>query len=238
MNIEGAVAVVTGANRGIGRRLVEELLARGAHRVYAVTRRPEALPHDDRVVPVHADITSEPDVATAAAAIDRVDLVINNAGVATFGDVVGAPVDALRRDMETNYFGTLNVVRAFLPKLDRERPGAVVNVLTIAALAGMSGLAGYSASKAAAHSATQALRAQLRDTPITVHGVFPGPVDTDMARDLPMDKAPAVDVARAILRGIEEGVEDIYPDAVAREVGQVWARDPKGLERRFAGGIA
>lgn len=234
MRIEGSVAVVTGANRGIGRALVEGLVARGARTVYAVSRRP--LEPKGPVVPLRADITRPEEVAAVADAVKGVTLLINNAGVAAFGGLLDSPLEAIRRDMETNYFGTLNVVRAILPKMEREGPAAIVNVLTIASLAGMAALAGYSASKAASHSATQALRAELRESNLRVHGVYPGPVDTEMARELPMAKTSPSDVARAILLGIEGDVEDIFPDVVASDVERQWLRDPKGVERRFAEG--
>lgn len=234
MRIEGSVAVVTGANRGIGRALVDALVERGARKVYAVSRRP--LEPKGVVVPLRADITRPEEVAAVADAVKGVTLLINNAGVAAFGGLLDSPLEVIRRDMETNYFGTLNVVRAILPKMEKEEPAAIVNVLTIASLAGMAALAGYSASKAAAHSATQALRAHLQGSNVRVHGVYPGPVDTEMARELPMEKSAPSDVARCILLGIEGDVEDIFPDVVASDVERQWFRDPKGVERRFAEG--
>ena len=161
-------------------------------------------------------------------------LLINNAGVATFGTIRDTSMEAITREMNTNYFGTLRVIRACLPALEKNGAGTVVNILSIAALAGMPGLGGYSASKAAAFSMTQALRGQLAPRGIRVHGVFPGPVDTDMARDVTLPKTDALEVVRAVLDSVEAGADDIFPDMMSQEVASVWFHDPKELERRFS----
>ena len=135
--------------------------------------------------------------------------------------------------METNFFGTLNVINAFLPTLEHRR-GAIVNMLTLVALASMPGLAAYNASKAAGLSLTQSFRADLGKRGIAVHGVFPGAVDTDMIRSFQMPKTPAIDVARAVLAGIEAGEEDIFPDPMSQQLYSAWRQDHKAVERQFA----
>lgn len=135
--------------------------------------------------------------------------------------------------MQTNYFGTLAVTRAFVPTLERSG-GAIANVLTVASLASMAPLGGYSASKAAALSLTQAVRAELAPRGVRVHAVFPGPVDTDMSRAITLPKASPESVAEAILDGLARGDDDIFPDAMARQVASVWQGAPKEVERMFA----
>lgn len=239
MQIEKAVALVTGANRGIGRALVEALLERGAARVYATARREadlEAVAALDprRVQTLQLDVTKESDISAAAAAARDVTLLINNAGVADFGSLLDAPGEAVRRNVDTNYYGTLHVTRALAPVIEGNGGGAIVNVLTVVALASMPRLGVYNASKAAAWSMTQSLRADLVKRGVDVFAVFPGPVDTDMARNIPVAKTPASEVARAVLDGLEAGTEDIFPDPVSRQVYASWKTDHKAVEREFA----
>ncbi len=239
MKIKDSVALVTGSNRGIGRQFVAGLLERGARRVYAAARRSGTLKpvvglDPTRVVAVQLDITKPREVEAVARVAQDLTLLINNAGVATFGTIRDTSIEAIMREMDTNYFGTLRVIRACLPALEKNGAGTVVNILSIAALAGMPGLGGYSASKAAAFSMTQALRGQLAPKGIRVHGVFPGPVDTDMARDVTLPKTDALEVVRAVLDSVEAGADDIFPDMMSQEVASVWLHDPKELERRFS----
>ncbi len=239
MQIDQSVCLVTGASRGIGRALVDALLGRGAARVYAAARRPETL--DDlagrapgRLVPLALDITDASQVAAAVAAAGDATLLINNAGVLASGGLLDSPVDAVGRDLEVNFLGTLRMVRAFAPVIESNGGGAIANLLSIVALAGMAGLGGYSAAKAAARSMTLSLRADLARRGIRVHAVLPGPVDTDMIRGIDMPKSPPDAVAAAILDGIEADADDILPDPMSRECHDLWRVDPKALERRFA----
>jgi NAD(P)-dependent dehydrogenase (short-subunit alcohol dehydrogenase family) len=237
MQIAQSVAFVTGANRGIGRAFVDALLERGATRIYAAVRDPESLETlaqlDGRVRAVALDVRNATDAAAAASQARDVTLLINNAGTLSMGSPAVVPITAVRDDMETNFFGTLNVIHAFVPVLETNR-GSIVNMLTLVALASMPALAAYNASKAAALSLTQSFRADLGKRGIPVHGVFPGAVDTDMIRAFEMPKTPAIDVARATLDGIESGEEDIFPDPMARQVYSAWRQDHKAVERRFA----
>jgi short-subunit dehydrogenase len=221
---------------------VNELLEGGAAKVYAGARKPEALRDlqeawGDRVVPLKLDVTDSDDVRQAAAAAQDATLLINNAGVAgALGLSLTAP-EALaqaRHEMDVNYLGVLALSGAFAPVLARNGGGAVVNVASVASFVSFPIFQTYSASKAAAHSVTQALRVALAAQGTFVAGVYPGPVDTDMARDVPMDKTSPQDVAKAILSSLEAGEEEILPDAVAQQMGGMFFQDPKGLEQATA----
>src|SRR4051794_7089237 len=199
MQVKNSVALVTGANRGIGARFVTQLLERGASRVYATARRPETLESlvaaaPDRVVPLPPDITDVDQVAAAARAATDVTLLVNNAGVLAFGAPLDGDLELVERDMAVNYLGTLKATRGFAPVLQANGGGAVLNMLTIVGFAPMAPLAGYCASKAAAHCLTQALRGQLAPHGITVHGVYPAGVDTDMLAGVDFPKADPADV--------------------------------------------
>ena len=238
MQIKDSVAFVTGANRGIGRAFVDALLERGASRVYVAARALSSLDavvavDPTRVRAVKLDVTSVADAQAAAALGKDVTLLINNAAVLTLGGLADLPVASVRDNMETNFYGLLNVTAAFIPVLER-RGGAVVNILTLLSMVSAPGLAAYNASKAAGWSLTQSFRADLAKRGIAVHGVFPGAVDTDMARSLTIPKASAIDVARATLAGVEAGDEDIYPDPMSKEVYAAWRKDHKAVERQFA----
>jgi NAD(P)-dependent dehydrogenase (short-subunit alcohol dehydrogenase family) len=233
MKLQDISAFVTGANRGLGAALVDALLARGARRVYAASR--DGGPHADaRVVSLLLDVTDPAQIRAAAAAAPDVRLLINNAGTLASMSLFAADPDQLRRDLDVNYHGTLEVARAFLPHLTAGPEAAIANVLSVAALASMPPLGGYSASKAAAWSATQAMRAELRPRNVHVHAVFPGPIDTDMIRSFDMPKTSPAAVAGAILDGIAAGTEDIAPDPMSLEVLATFVRDPRAIERKFA----
>ncbi len=241
LHIEGRTALVTGASRGIGRAIVEALLARGARKVYATARKPEALNElaagsGGRLVALRLDITKATEVEQAAAQAEDVDLLINNAAVLShafggFDDPVW--LDAARQEYETNVVGALRVSQAFAPVLARQGGGTIVNVSSVAGLVGMPLVLTYSSTKAALHSLTQSTRQMLRGQGTFVVGVYPGPVDTDMAAEFTIPKASASSAAQAILDGLEQGLEEIYPDAFAVEYGELYAVNPKGLEGRI-----
>jgi NAD(P)-dependent dehydrogenase (short-subunit alcohol dehydrogenase family) len=218
MTIAGKTILVTGANRGIGKALVEEALSRGAQRVYAGTRQPLAHP-DQRVTPLILDVTSTAQIQAAARAVESLDILINNAGVALYDDLTDRA--ALEQHLAVNLYGTHGVTQAFLPLLTRSR-GTIVNVLSDAGLAALPVIPAYSISKAAAFSLTQSLRALLAGRGVRVHAVIPGPVDTDMSRDLDAPKASPESVAQAIFDGVENGDEDIFPDHASQSLAESW----------------
>jgi NAD(P)-dependent dehydrogenase (short-subunit alcohol dehydrogenase family) len=243
--IAGKTALVTGANRGIGRALVLALLDRGAKKVWAGARRTEALSdlkaaYGDRLAVLQLDVTREQDVAEAARVVSDLDLLINNAGV---GNALGTPatdaewLSVGRKEVEVNVFGTFALTQALTPALTRAR-GAIVNVVSVAGLVNFPILLSYSASKAALHSLTQGLRAALKPQGVQVFGVYPGPVDTDMAKAIPMEKAATKDVAAAVIAGLFAGTEDIFPDPMAKQFGETFLRSPKLLEQQLAGASA
>ena len=236
--IDGAVALVTGANRGIGRALTQALLERGAAKVYATARDPETLAGsgDSRLVALRLDVTDAQQVAAVARRATDVDILINNAGAYQPTDLADDTiVDVARAEMEVNYFGVLRLMQAFAGPL-AQSGGALVNIGSAAGLSNVPLQPTYSASKAAQHSLTQAARAVLAGRGVTVHGVYPGPVDTDMVKDLPpqFEKTAPESVAKAILDGIEAGDEDIFPDPFALGLGEQFHASPKAVERRLA----
>jgi len=231
MNIANKTILITGANRGIGHALVNEALRRGAKRVYAGTRGALQAAHK-RVTPLTLDVTSVLQIRQAVDAVDALDLLINNAGVARYDDL--SNLDALEEHLAVNLFGTFRVTRAFLPVLKRSK-GAIVTNLSLAALAALPMIPAYSISKAAALNMTQSLRALLAPDDVTVHDVFLGPIDTDMSRGLEIPKASPESAALGIFDGLEKGEEDIFPDPASRSLAEAWRSGAaKTLERQFA----
>ena len=229
--IEGRTLLVTGANRGLGRALVDEALRRGARRVYAASRQPYAHP-DDRVTPVILDVIDPAQIQRAVEQVDSLEILINNAGVSVPDDL--SDRSAFERHLAVNLYGMLDMTQAFLPSLIRSQ-GAVVNVVSVGALAAVPLLPAYSVSKAASMSLTQSLRALLAGQGVSVQAVLPGPIDTDMVRDLPIPKTPPESVARGIFDGIENGEEEIFPDPMAAMLAEGWrAGVSKELERQNA----
>lgn len=229
--IAGTTVLVTGANRGIGRALAEELVRRGADRVYAGTRGPVAFA-DDRVTPVRLDVTQPEQIARAVERIDALDVLVNNAGIAHVDDLSDAAV--LEQHLQVNLLGSFRMAQAALPLLTQSR-GAVVNHVSIAAFAPVPVWPAYSASKAAAFSLTQSLRLQLAERGVRVQAVLTGPVDTEMTREFEMPKSSPESVARGIIDGIEREDEEIFPDPMSRTVADAWRTGAnKALERQFA----
>lgn len=236
--IEGQTALVTGANRGIGRAYVEELLAAGASKIYAAARKRETLEQlvadgNGKITPIALDVTKPDQITALAEAHPDVTLLVNNAGFASFEGLIHASdIAPGRQEMETNYFGTLNMIRAFAPVLAANGGGTIVNMASIASHVNFPVLGSYSASKAAVHSLTQGIRAELAGQGTQVVGVYPGPVDTDMAAEMPMEKTLPNTVVRRVLEGVEAGEEDVYPDPMSIEMHAGLRGDPKGTERQ------
>ncbi len=234
MNLLDKTVLVTGANRGIGAALVRELLASGAARIYAAARDPKTLPAFDgpRVLPLQMDITSDASVSAAAVIANDIDILVNNAGTMAFGGAFDNAWETFEDDMRTNYFGTLRVVRAFTPQFIARRSGMIANVSSVVGLSAIPLMAGYAASKAALHSLTQSLRGNLKKHNVTVVGIYPGPVDTALAADVPYpDKATPEDAAAQIVKGIAAGESYIFPDPMAQQVEHLWSTDNRELER-------
>lgn len=241
MNIQGSVAFVTGANRGVGKAYVEALLEAGAHRIYAAARTIESLNDvvalaPDRVIPVTLDITNADQVNAAAQTAQDVTLLINNAGVLGAGGLFTPnSIETAQWEMNTNYFGTLAMIRAFAPILQRHGGGAIVNMMSVVAVANAPVFSSYSASKAALNSLTQGVRAELAPQNTQVIGVFPGPIDTAMAEGVPADKIAPIEVAKAVLQAVEQGIEEVYPDPVSQHVFSDLSAPLKAVEKQFAG---
>jgi NAD(P)-dependent dehydrogenase (short-subunit alcohol dehydrogenase family) len=231
MTIADKSVLVTGANRGIGRALVEEALSRGAKRVFAGMRQPVAHP-DGRVTPLTLDVTDAAQIQEAVERVESVDILINNAGVALYDDL--SDPSMLQRHLAVNLFGTYAVTQAFLPLLTPSG-GAIVNNLSINALAPLPLIPAYSISKAAAFNLTQSLRVLVAGRGVRVHAVLTGPVDTDMTRGLDIPKASPRSVARAIFDGVDTRQDDIFPDPMSQSLAQSWRSGAaKALERQYA----
>ena len=223
--------LITGANRGLGQSLVTEALRRDAKRIYAASRQP--VQHsDDRVTPLIIDVTNQSQIREAVESIEALDVLVNNAGISVPDDL--GDREAFDRHLAVNLYGTLDVTQAFLPALTHSQ-GTVINIVSLGALAAVPVLPAYSVSKAAALSLTQSLRALLAAQGVAVHAVLPGPIDTDMVRDLPVPKTPPETVAQAIFDGIEDGSDDIFPDPYSQMFASGWAEGvTKELERQNA----
>jgi NAD(P)-dependent dehydrogenase (short-subunit alcohol dehydrogenase family) len=229
--IAGKSVLVTGANRGIGRALVDEALRKGAKRVYAATRQPFAHP-EPRVTPLTLDVTDTGQIQRVVEQVDSLDVLVNNAGIAMYDDLSDRSV--LEQHLAVNLFGPYVVTQAFLPKLTRSG-GAVVNNTSLMALAPFPITPAYAVSKAAAFNLTQSLRMLLAPRGVSVHAVLTGPTDTDMTRGFEIPKASPESVARAIFDGVENGEEDIFPDPMSGPVGASWSASAvKEMERESA----
>jgi NAD(P)-dependent dehydrogenase (short-subunit alcohol dehydrogenase family) len=231
MNIANKTVLITGANRGIGRALVDEALRRGAKRVYAGTR--SSMQHaDKRVIPLTLDVTDISQIQRAVDTVDTLDVLINNAGVASYDDLGDPKVVA--QHLAVNLFGPLNVTHTFLPLLKRSK-GAIVNNVSMMSLAPFPVTPAYAISKAAAFNMTQSLRALLAGQGVKVHAVLTGPTDTDMTRGFDIPKASPESVAQGIFDGVEKGEEDIFPDPASQSIAEGWRTGAvKAMERQFA----
>lgn len=240
LNPNGKVALVSGANRGIGRAVVEELINRGASKVYAGARNIDSLnglkaEYGDKVVPVQLDVTDQASMDKAAGQIDHLDILVNNAGRLAVGPIIGeGAMSSLQENMDVNVWGLMKLSNAVGGHFKKAEPAAIVNISSLAGLGNMPFGATYSVSKAAVHSITQGMRAEMIPHNTLVVGVYPGPIDTDMTNEWEMEKDSPKNVAKNIVDGIENGVEDVYPDAMSGQVGPFYATNPKAVEQQFA----
>ncbi|MEU1040641.1 SDR family oxidoreductase [Streptomyces sp. NPDC005907] len=219
MDLTNAVAVVTGANRGLGRHLAEQLLARGA-KVYAAARRPETVDLPG-AIPLRLDITDAESVREAARTASDATLLVNNAGISTETPLVSGDWESVRLEMETHYFGTLRVTRAFAPVVEANGGGAILNVLSVLSWLHPAGLGAYSAGKAAAWSLTDSVREELAPRGIQVTALHVGYMDTDMAAHVdPAQKSDPATVAAQALDGMEKGAAEVLADELTRQVKQ------------------
>ncbi|MFJ9712857.1 SDR family oxidoreductase [Streptomyces sp. NPDC101234] len=219
MDFKDTVAVVTGANRGLGRHLASQLLERGA-KVYAAARRPDTVDVTG-VIPIRLDVTGGESVLAAAHTASDATLLVNNAGISTATPLIAGSLEAVRLEMATNFFGPLAVTRAFAPVIEGNGGGAVLNVLSVLSWLHPAGLGSYAAAKAAAWALTNAAREELAPRGIIVSALHVGYMDTEMAAGVPADlKADPADVAAQALRGIEKGTLEILADERTRVVKQ------------------
>ncbi|MFB7949130.1 SDR family oxidoreductase [Kitasatospora phosalacinea] len=225
MELKDAVAVVTGANRGLGRHLAAQLVQHGA-KVYAAARRPETVDLPG-VVPLRLDVTDAESIRAAARIASDATLLVNNAGISTGTPLIAGSPDAARLEMEVNFFGPLAVTRAFAPVIESNGGGAVLNVLSVLSWLHPAGHGGYAAAKAAAWALTGAAREELAPRAITVTALHVGYMDTDMAADVPADqKADPAEVAAQALAAVAAGLPEVLADETTRYVKQGLAGSP------------
>ncbi len=240
MKIADSIALVTGANRGLGRDIVHALLAAGGARVYAASRQADATAdlvrqYPGRVQAIELDITRPDQVAAAVARCADTTLLVNNAGINRMSGLIAAgSTDAARSEVETNYLGTLSMCQAFAPVLAANGGGAIINVLSILAKIALPAMGSLCASKAAGLRLTEGVRAELRSQGTQVVALMTGALDTDMSRDFQGPKSAPADVARALLAGLEAGQEEVYFGPMCDWINSALQNDPKALEKEFA----
>ncbi|MFF5185788.1 SDR family oxidoreductase [Streptomyces sp. NPDC000345] len=225
MELKDAVAVITGANRGLGRHLAAQLVERGA-KVYGAARRPETVDVPG-VIPLRLDVTDAESIRAAARVAADATLLVNNAGISTGTPLITGSPDAVRLEMEVNFFGPLAVTRAFAPVIESNGGGGVLNVLSVLSWLHPADLGAYAAAKAAAWALTGAAREELAPRGITMTALHVGYMDTDMAAGVPAgQKVDPAQVAAQALSGIEAGLPEILADETTRHVKRSLAASP------------
>lgn len=242
VSIENSVALISGANRGIGKAIAEELLIKGIKKVYAGARNPESLKemkekYGDRLVPIQLDVTDQKSVDKVAEQAKDVNILINNAGVLIPGGYTSNNMlESLDQNFGVNVWGVARLTQALLPAIQAQNTGAAIaTVSSVVGVGNMPMANGYSASKAAVHSMIQGLRGELQDSSVLVSGIYPGPIDTDMTKgfaDVEKD-SPEV-LARNVVLALEQGEEDIFPDSMAAQVKDAYFKAPKEVEKMFS----
>jgi NAD(P)-dependent dehydrogenase (short-subunit alcohol dehydrogenase family) len=226
MKLQNATLLITGANRGIGLAFAREALARGARKVYASARNPASVTLPG-VEPIVLDVTDDAQVADAARRCSDVTLVINNAGIATFGNFLAdGGIESARRQMETNFFGLLRVSQALAPVLAANGGGGILNVLSVASWISSPALSVYGASKSAAWALTNGLRNDLRAQGTQVLALHMGFVDTDMTKGIEMPKSSPEDVVRRAFDALENGAEEVLADELTQQVKRGLSAEP------------
>ncbi len=236
MQWENRIVLVTGANRGIGKSLVEALLSRGVKKIYATSRNLGQMPvfNDKRVVNLELDITNQEQVLQIAKEASDTEVLINNAGVISYSSLFDGPMEPINNVMDTNYYGTLNMMRAFIPVLEKNDSPVIANVASMASFVNLPSIGGYCASKAALFSLTQGARIELAPKGIAVHSVNPGPIDTDMGSKYDGEKTTPEETAENILNGLEKDEADIFPDRWGKGMFNLWNKNYRDLENMMA----
>lgn len=242
IQIQNSIALVSGANRGIGKAITEELLNKGVKKVYAGARKKESLnelteKYGERVIALQLDVTDQKSVNQAAEIASDANVIINNAGVLSPGGYRSETmVESLKNNMEVNVLGVARLTQATIPNLKKQSgQTSIATVASIAGLANMPMENAYSASKAAAHSIIQGLRAELEGENVNVAGIYPGPVDTDMIKPYEgFDKVSPEVLAKNVVEGIENGDEYIFPDPMATQFGEAYSNSPKDAEKMLS----
>lgn len=233
--LKNKVVLITGANRGIGKSLVKASLEKGAGKVYATCRDLSKIPDfkDNKVVALELDITNKHQVEEVAKKTSDTEVLINNAGVLNAGSILEGELDDIEKDMDVNYYGTLNMMKSFASILEKNSPARLVNFTSIVAYSPLPSIAGYSASKAALLSATYSVRIELAKKGVTVHAVNPGAIDTDMNKGSDWDMPSSDSVAKVILNKIENEELDIIPEDIGLRMFNAWKEDPRKLAEMY-----
>ncbi len=236
MTVKNATVLITGANRGIGKAYVEEFLKAGAKRIYLGVRDINSVSdivakNPNILIPLTLDVTNQADIDNAVKVAKDVTIIVNNAGVLVLGETFGDDaVKNARYEMEVNYFAPIAIIHAFSSILKTNGGGTIATVASIASHVAFPGLGTYSASKAAVDSIIKSARMELAAQGTQIIGIYPGPIDTDMAKGIDMEKETPNAVALRTIDAIENNIEDVFPDATSQELWNGVKADPKAIE--------